>query len=53
MDADELPPGHGLCALRGWRDAIALEDVTDRLIAKAWRRNNIPIHFGLHYCVGS
>src|SRR5712691_293391 len=33
MDADELPPGHGLCALRGGRDAMALKDVTDRLIA--------------------
>jgi hypothetical protein len=30
---DELSPGHGLFALRGWRDATALEDVTDRLIA--------------------
>jgi transposase len=22
-------------------------------ITKAWRQNNIPIHFGLHSCVGS
>src|SRR5262249_1471952 len=32
MDADKLPPGEGLCAFRGWRDAMALEDVADRLI---------------------
>jgi hypothetical protein len=33
MDADTLPPGHGLFALRSWRDAMALEDIADRLIA--------------------
>ena len=33
MDADKLPLGEGLCAFRGWRDAMALEDVADRLIA--------------------
>src|SRR5215831_19498261 len=35
MDADTLPPGEGLCAFRGWRDAMALEDVADRLITNS------------------
>jgi hypothetical protein len=33
MDADKLSPGHGLLALGSWRDAMALEDIADRLIA--------------------
>jgi hypothetical protein len=33
MDADKFPPGHGLLALGSWREATALEDVADRLIA--------------------
>jgi hypothetical protein len=34
MDADKLPPGHGLLAFGSWRDAMALEDIADRLIAQ-------------------
>ena len=33
METDELPPSHGLFALRGRRDTIALEDIVHRLIA--------------------
>src|SRR2546422_5790837 len=33
MAPDELPPGHGLLALRSRWDAMAFEDVADRLVA--------------------
>src|SRR5215475_11762568 len=33
MNTDELRPGHGLLALRGWRNAMALEDIAHCLVA--------------------
>jgi hypothetical protein len=34
METDELPPRHGLFALRGWWDAVPFQDVAPRLVAQ-------------------
>src|SRR4029453_3745537 len=34
MHTDELPPRHGLLALRSWWDAVTFQDVAHRLIAE-------------------
>jgi high-affinity K+ transport system ATPase subunit B len=54
VDAIATQGGTPLVVVDGARvlGVVQLKDIVKGGI-KAWRRNNIPIHFGLHNCVGS